>query len=83
MPLGKQCRDSPLCVMPTRGSQLFKKVSRALSHLWLIKAFRPGKHNMRKVEFSIHAICIAQAGEAGETIEALRRSPDKLGFGFL
>jgi len=72
-----------LRVMPTRGQQLLKKVGGVLPCLWPIEAFRPGKHDMREVEFSIHSVCVAHVEEGSEPIEALRRSPNKLGFGFL
>ena len=72
-----------LRVMPTRGPQLLKKVGGVLPRLWPIEAFRPGKHDMRKVKFPIYSVCVALVKEGGEPIKALRRSLDKLGFGFL
>ena len=72
-----------LRVMPTRGPQFFKEVGGVLSCLRPIEAFRARKHDMRKMEFPIHSICIAHVEEGGEPIEAIRRSPDKLGFGSL
>ena len=72
-----------LRVMPTRSPQLLKKVGGVLPRLRPNEVFRPGKHDMWKVKFSIHSACVAHIEEGGKPIEARRRSPDNLGFRFI
>jgi hypothetical protein len=54
-----------------------------LPGVWPIETIRSGKHDMWKVKFPVHSVRVACIEESRESIEALRRIPDKLGFRFL
>jgi hypothetical protein len=69
--------------MPTGGSQFRKEIDWVLSCLSPNQAFRPRKHDMRKVEFTIHSVCVARVEEGSEPIETHRGCVDELGVEFL
>ena len=72
-----------LCVMPTGGLQFSKEIDGVLPCLSPNQALRPRKHDMRKVEFTIHSVCVARVEEGSEPIETHRGSLDELGVEFL
>ena len=57
-------------VMPTSGPQFLEEVGGMVSRLRPIETLRPGKHDMRKVEFTVHSVCIARVEKSSEAIEA-------------
>nr|CAP47466.1 putative integron gene cassette protein [uncultured bacterium]CAP48906.1 putative integron gene cassette protein [uncultured bacterium] len=72
-----------LCVMPTGGSQFPKEVDGVVPRLSPNQPLRPRKHDVRKVEFTIHSVCVASVEEGSEPIETLRGSMYEIGVEFL
>ena len=72
-----------LRVTPTGGPQFLKEVGWMLARLRPIEVLRPGEHDVRKVEFTVHSVCIARVEKSSEPIEAFRCSLDERTSGLI